>query len=78
MTPISITELQRNAENILRRIGKGKRLVLMHQGHPVGRIEPVTEPVISADDPFYRLAKFSINAEDSLTNEEMDTVIYGR
>lgn len=52
MTPISITELQRNAENILRRIGKGERLVLMHQGHPVGRIEPVTEPVISADDPF--------------------------
>ena len=78
MTPIFMTDLQRNAENILQRIGKGERLVLMHQGHPVARIEPVTEPVVSADDPFYHLAEFSIDGEDSLTNEEMDAVIYGR
>lgn len=78
MTPIFMTDLQRNAENILRRIGKGERLVLIHQGHPVARIEPVTEPVVSADDPFYRLAEFSIDAGDSFTNEEMDAVIYGR
>ena len=78
MTSVSMVELRRDAEGVLRRVGQGERLILTYRGRPVARLEPYTQPVTSADDPIYRLAELSVDEGESLSNEEMDTIVYGR
>jgi len=78
MTSISMVELRRDAEGVLRRVRQGERLVLTYRGRPVARLEPYAQPVASTDDPIYRLADLSVDEGESLTNEEMDAIVYGR
>ena len=76
MATISMVELRRDAESILQRVGRGERLVLTYRGRPAARLEPFTESTTSADDPIYRLAELSVDQGGSLTNEEMDAIVY--
>ena len=78
MTSISMVELRRDAEGVLRRVGRGERLVLTYRGRPVARLEPYTQQIPSIDDTIYRLAELSVDEGESLGNEEMDAIIYGR
>lgn len=78
MTSVSMVELRRDAEGVLRRVGQGERLILTYRGRPVARLEPYTQSVTSADDPIYRLADLSVDEGESLSNEEMDAIVYGR
>ena len=78
MTTVSMVELRRDAEGILQRVGRGERLVLTYRGQPAARLEPFTESTATADDPIYRLAELSIDRGASLTNEEMDAIVYGQ
>ena len=78
MTSISMVELRRDAEGVLRRVGRGERLVLTYRGRPVTRLEPYAQPIPSIDDTIYRLAELSVDEGESLGNEEMDAIIYGR
>lgn len=73
-----MVEFRRDAERVLQRVSRGERLVLTYRGHPVARLEPFNEPTATESDPIYRLAKIAADGGKSLTNEEMDAIVYGR
>ena len=77
MTTVSMVELRRDAEGVLQRVGRGEQLVLTYRGRPVARLEPVTKPATSPNDPIYRLAEIAVDRGESLGNEEMDAIVYG-
>ena len=72
-----MVELQRDAEGILQRVGRGEGLVLAYRGQPAARLEPIAESNTPADDTIFRLAELSVDQGGSLTNEEMDAIVYG-
>ena len=78
MISVSMVEFRRDAEGVLRRVRRGERLVLTYRGRPVARIEPFTEPATSVGDPIYCLAELAADRGKSLTNKEMDAIVYGR
>lgn len=69
-------ELRRNALGIIEEVQRGQHLVLTYRGKPMARIEPL-ESVPADEDPFYALADLADAEGESLTNREMDQVIYG-
>jgi len=75
---ISMLELRRDAEHIVHRIQAGERLVLTYRGKPVARIEPVSDATADADDPFYSLDCLADTKGGTLSNREMDEILYGR
>lgn len=77
MGRVTLVAFRRNAERILRRVGRGERLILTRRGRPVARLEPVVDPAPTPDDPIYHLADFAATGGVSLTNREMDRIIYG-
>ena len=78
MASISMVELRRDTERVLRRVRQGEWLVLTHRGKPVARLQPIEEPVVPADDPIYRLAESSVDEGGPLDNDEIDAIVYGR
>lgn len=76
MKTISMLEFRRDAEQIIRQIQAGERLVLTYRGKPVARLEPVLETAVAADDPFYTLYRLADVEGKSLSNREMDEIIY--
>ena len=78
MTSVSMVEFRRDAEGVLRRVGRGERLILTYRGRPVARLEPYAQSIAPADDPIYRLTELSVEEGESLSNEEMDAIVYGR
>lgn len=77
MTSVSMVEFRRGAEGVLRRIEQGERLILTYRGRPVARLEPCAPPTVPADDPIYRLSELAAEEGESLSNDEMDAIIYG-
>lgn len=69
-------ELRRNAQSIIEEVQQGRRLVLTYRGKPMARIEPLESGPVD-EDPFYDLADLADAEGQSLTNREMDQVIYG-
>ena len=69
-------ELRRDAERIMRRIQAGERLVLTYRGCPVARLEPLSDSLAIADDPFYTLDHLADAEGNSLSNREMDAILY--
>ena len=76
METVSILEFRRQADAIINKVRQGKRLVLTYRGKPVMRLEPIAERPTSRDDPFYTLNQLAVPKGRSLTNEEIDKVIY--
>jgi prevent-host-death family protein len=76
MTVVSTLEFRKNAKPILDRVLKGQRVVLTYRGKPVARLDPIREPS-SGNDPFYSLAELAGTDGDSLTNPEIDEIVYG-
>lgn len=62
----------------LHRIQAGERLILTYQGKPIARLEPVSDDLPEADDPFYRLDQLADQQGISLENQEIDGLVYGR
>lgn len=77
MGRVTLVAFRRNAERILRRVGQGERLILTRRGRPVARLEPVDESKGVPNDPIYRLYELARPGGGSLTNAEMDRLIYG-
>lgn len=77
MTTVSMLQFRQNSAAILRRLRKGERLVLTHRGKPVARLEPLRDALPDPDDPAYRLFEHADPQGESLTNQEIDDVVYG-
>lgn len=76
MKTVSLLEFRKNAEATLQKVAAGQSIVLTRRGRAVARLEPVGAERIHADDPLYTLGDLAVEGA-SLTNEEMDRVIYG-
>jgi prevent-host-death family protein len=74
---VSLVEFRKNAAQVLRRLRQGWSLVLTSRGRPVARLEPVQVEKVGEDDPLYHLCEVAAEAGESLSNEEMDGLIYG-
>lgn len=71
-----MVEFRRDAEGVLRRLRRGERLILTYRGQPAARLDPVTPPAPTADDPVYRLFDLAVDSGSALTNDEIDAVVY--
>ncbi len=76
MDNVSVLEFRRDAEAIIRKVQQGKRLILTYRGKPVMRLEPIPDQHIGPDDPFYSLDQIAVAGGQSVTNEEIDQIIY--
>ncbi len=78
MEKVTMLEFRRNAASIIRRVQKGKHLVLTRRGTPVMRLEPLNDGTVRESDPFYAITESADDAAASLTNEQMDRIVYDR
>jgi prevent-host-death family protein len=78
MTTVSMVEFRRDTEAIIRKVRRGQRMVLTYRGKPVMRLEPIADEEPSDDDPFYALPSHAVDNGGSLTNEEIDQIVYGQ
>jgi len=76
MERVSVLQFRREAEAIIRKVQQGKPLILTYRGRPVLRLEPIRNRLISSEDPFYTLPELAVDAGQSLTNEEIDRIVY--
>jgi prevent-host-death family protein len=74
---ITMLDLRRRAEAIVEEVQRGQTLVLTYRGRPVMRLEPVRSLTAEEDDPFYRLADLADRKGASLSNSEIDEIVYG-
>lgn len=77
MQQVTLVEFRKNAEGILRRIGRGERLILTCWGKPAARLEPVRDAPHRGDDPIYHLADLARPGGGPLSNSEIDRIVYG-
>ncbi len=81
MKTVTMLEFRRDAEGILRRVGRGERFVLSHRGQAAARLEPVadTSPADPANDPFLNVARRAKPSPKGKTKHaDIDRVLYGR
>jgi antitoxin (DNA-binding transcriptional repressor) of toxin-antitoxin stability system len=78
MKTVSVLEFRKHAGKIIRSAINGRSMVMTYRGKPVFRIEPFEANPMSDDEPFYRLAELANKKSFSLTNEQIDKIIYGR
>jgi antitoxin (DNA-binding transcriptional repressor) of toxin-antitoxin stability system len=80
MKTLTMLEFRKNAETILRRVGRGERFVLTHRGRAAARLEPATRPRLpSADDPFLTVGRRARPSPKGKTaHADIDRLIYGR
>lgn len=80
MKTVTLLEFRRDAENILRRVEQGERLVLSRRGRPAARLEPI-EPATKSDvtnDPFLTIGKRAVRSPKGKTRHaDIDKILYG-
>jgi len=76
MRTVSMLEFRQNAQEYLKIVQRGERIVLTYRGKPVARLEPIHFGAVE-DDPFYALDALADSQAPSLTNEQIDQAIYG-
>jgi antitoxin (DNA-binding transcriptional repressor) of toxin-antitoxin stability system len=80
MKTVTMLEFRKNAEGILRRLGRGERFVLSHRGHPAARLEPVVAVRICdpATDPFLTIGRRAVPSPKGKTRHaDIDRILYG-
>jgi prevent-host-death family protein len=78
MQTISLLDFRQDAEGILARVQKGQRIILTRRGKPVARLEPIADDAPGTEDPFYRLGELSAAGGESLSNAQIDDIVYGQ
>ncbi len=69
-------DLRQRAEKIVGEVSRGETLVLTYRGRPVVRLEPIRAATVDADDAFYQIAKLADRKGKSLSNQEIDAIVY--
>jgi prevent-host-death family protein len=77
MKQVSMLDFRRHAEKIIAQVQRGERLILTRRGKPVARLEPIRNERLEADDPFYSVCELAEPA-GSLTNQQIDEILYGQ
>ena len=80
MKTVTMLEFRRRAADILSDVSRGSTITLTYRGRPTVRLEPVRPPVSArktAMDPFYTMDKLAAKGGRSLSNAEMDALVYG-
>jgi prevent-host-death family protein len=75
---ISMVDFRLHAAKILALVQKGQRIILTRRGKPVARLEPIIHETVDADDPFYILFEKSDVQGSSLSNSQIDDILYGK
>lgn len=79
-------DLRKNARMIVREVADGETYLLSYRGKPVVELKPVGEMKTKGktrhkrpprDDPFYRLTEHATDMGPSLSNKEIDKIVYG-
>jgi prevent-host-death family protein len=78
MKTVSMLDFRKNAERIIAQVQKGQRMILTCRGKPVARLEPIVNETAQGDDPFYTLSELSAGGGESLTNTQIDNIVYGQ
>jgi len=78
MKSVSMLDFRLHAEKIIDQVQKGQRLILTRRGKPVARLEPIIEPSLGADDPFYTLSEKAADGGEPLSNAQIDEILYGQ
>ena len=77
MSTVTMVEFRKHAEAFIRRVSKGHTLLLTYRGRPMARLVPPEQGPPPAADPFYRLPELADPKGTSLTNREIDRILYG-
>jgi antitoxin (DNA-binding transcriptional repressor) of toxin-antitoxin stability system len=77
MKKISMLEFRKNARKVIQWAQKGERVIMTYRGKPIIRMEPILDETPDEDDPFYVLYEKATDSGKSMTNDDMDEVIYG-
>lgn len=78
MRTVSLLDFRHDAEGILAQVQKGQRIILTRRGKPVARLEPIPSEAPGSEDPFYRLGELSSEGGESLSNDQIDDIVYGQ
>ena len=76
MKQVSWLEFRKNSRKILEGARRGERMIMTYRGKPVCRLEPVEDNTPNADDPFYRLDECAEHQAGSLSNAEIEKIVY--
>jgi antitoxin (DNA-binding transcriptional repressor) of toxin-antitoxin stability system len=79
-TPLTMLELRQNAADIMNGLDKGINYKLTYRGKTVGKLVPADKSGegIPKDDAIHHLEDFiSDGPVGKLTNEDIDSVLYG-
>ena len=71
-------DFRHHAEEIIGQVQKGQRMILTFRGKPVARLEPILPNGVNAEDPFYALDELSAPSGQSLSNRQIDKLLYGQ
>ena len=80
MKTVTMLQFRKNAEGILRRLGRGERFVLSHRGHPAARLEPIATARVPdpANDPFLAIGRRAVASPKGKTRHaDIDRILYG-
>ncbi len=64
-------------KEIVEQVRAGRAVVLTYRGRPALRLEPIRPATVEANDPFYRLGELAKRRGASLTNRQIDDIVYG-
>jgi prevent-host-death family protein len=78
MKAVTMLEFRNDAEKILAQVQKGQRIILTRRGKPVARLEPIVAESVDVDDSFYTLDTIGDASGESLTNNQIDDILYGQ
>lgn len=78
MKTVSMLDFRQHADQIIAQVQAGERLILTCRGKPVARLEPIATDTVNAEDPFYALDELASSTGESLTNEQIDGILYGQ
>ncbi len=77
MKTVSMLDFRNRAERIIAEVQRGQPMVLTYRGKPVLQLQPLRQDEVAEDDPLYELAHRADAKGKSLTNRQMDKLIYG-
>ena len=77
MKTVTMLDFRTRAEEIIQQVQKGEEMILTYRGKPVLRLQPLGQREIADDDPFYAIDDLATADGPSLTNQDMDKLVYG-